>query len=212
MNRWDKYDVSGNIEAQFADDSQAVLINKLGIVDLTELQLREEYGLARAYERLLGEVRTDTPITTELIRYVHDQMFGELFEWAGRWRTVVISKPGAIWPPPQFLDAAMKSYQEQVLCKCDPERLAADDAFVEMSAELQGEFLSIHPFREGNARTIKLVNDLVAAQTGRPLLVYDQTDAGVTTYINAAKSALGNQDYAPMKEVIRAALQAALQD
>ena len=211
MNRWDKYDVSGNIEAQFADDSEEVLVNKPGIVVLEDLQLREEQSLAKAYERLLSEVRTDTPITTELIRYVHGQIFGDLFEWAGRWRTVVISKPGAIWPPPQFLDAAMKTLQEQVLLKCDPHALGNDDRFVEVSAEMQGEFLSIHPFREGNARAIKLVNDLLAAQTGRPLLVYDQTDAGRDEYINAAQAALGMQDYVPMQKIIRVALQAALQ-
>ena len=146
------------------------------------------------------------------IRYVHDRIFGELFEWPGRWRTVVISKPGAIWPPPQYLDAAMKSYQEQVLSKCEPQQLAGDDEFVEVSAELQGEFLSIHPFREGNARAIKLVNDLLATQTGRPLLVYDQSVSGVATYIDAAKAALGNQDYQPTQSVIWPALQAALQD
>lgn len=209
MNRWEKYDVSGNIEAQFADDSEEVLVNKLGITQLEDLQLREEQSLATAYERLLGEVRTDTPITTELIRYVHAQIFGELFEWAGRWRTVVISKPGAIWPPPQFLDAAMKTYQEDVLVKCDSSAMGDEDAFISISAEMQGEFLSIHPFREGNARAIKLVNDLLAAQTNRPLLVYDQTDAGRDEYINAAKAALGNKNYGPMQRIIRAALRAA---
>ena len=211
MNRWDKYDVTGNIEAQFADESEDVLVNRLGITMLEDLQLREEQSLATAYEQLLGEVRTDTPITTELIRYVHGQIFGELFEWAGRWRTVVISKPGAIWPPPQFLDAAMKSYQEDVLVKCDPSVLADEDAFVSISAEMQGEFLSIHPFREGNARAIKLVNDLLAAQTNRPLLVYDQSGAGRDEYIDAAKAALGKKDYAPMQKIIRAALRAAFQ-
>ncbi|MEP3479747.1 MAG: Fic family protein [Fuerstiella sp.] len=209
MNRWDKYDVSGNVEAQFADESEDVLVNKLGIKELEPLQLKEEEGLATAYEILFSEVRTDTVLTTQLVRHVHDRIFGELFEWAGRWRTVVISKPGAIWPPPQYLDAAMKSFETEILSKCESADLVSDDVFVEISAEVQGEFLAIHPFREGNARTIKLVNDLLAAQTNRPMLKYDQSDAGRDEYINAAKAAMAAQDYRPMQSIIRTALQQA---
>ena len=71
--------------------------------------------------------------------------------------------------------------------------------------EIQGEFLVIHPFREGNARTIKLGADLLAAQTGRPLLLYDQSEGGQRQYIEAASAAF-KRDYAPMIEVIRQAL------
>lgn len=58
-----------------------------------------------------------------------------------------------------------------------------------MAAEIQGEFLVIHPFREGNARTIKLATDLLAVQTGRLPLTYDQSETGTRTYIEAAKTA-----------------------
>ena len=70
--------------------------------------------------------------------------------------------------------------------------------------------MSIHPFREGNARTIKLLSDLMAAQTGRPPLVYDQSDAGQEQYIIAASQAF-SRNYRPMQQVIRLALQAGLQ-
>jgi cell filamentation protein len=83
--------------------------------------------------------------------------------------------------------------------------LQADDAFCSAVGGIQGEFLVIHPFREGNARTIKLATDLLAAQTGRPFLVYDQTSEGQEQYIDAAKAAF-KQQYAPMDEIIRQAL------
>jgi cell filamentation protein len=85
-----------------------------------------------------------------------------------------------------------------------------DSAFCAAVAEVQGEFLVIHPFREGNARTIKLATDLLAAQTGRPLLAYDQTEEGATEYIEAAKAAFKRQ-YGPLTEVIRRALAQARQ-
>ena len=51
-----KYDISGNVEAQYADDAETVLVNKRGITDLETLQIAEEEALAKAYEVLLSEV------------------------------------------------------------------------------------------------------------------------------------------------------------
>src|SRR5207249_2864941 len=108
----DRYDVSGNSEAQYVDAAQRVLKNRKAITELRTLQVEEEKGLARAYERLLGEVRSDTPITTEFIGYVHGMIFRDLYDWAGRWRTVRISKPGVSWPPaglPRSGDAGLRA-------------------------------------------------------------------------------------------------------
>lgn len=204
-SRRDRYDVEGNAEAEFVDAERTVLANLRGTADLTTLQIAEEEALAKAYEILLGQVRTDTPLTNELLRYIHATIFGDLFAWAGRWRTVQISKPGAIWPPPQFLDEAMESFERNVLRPSRSETFD-DDRFCQRVAEIQGEFLSIHPFREGNARTVKLATDLLAVQTGRPLLTYDDSPQGAQAYVAAASAALHRQDYGPLERIIRAAL------
>ena len=80
-----------------------------------------------------------------------------------------------------------------------------DRAFCAAAGEIQGEFLVIHPFREGNARTIKLLTDLLATQTGRPLLIYEGSEEGQDRYIAAAKAAF-KKDYTPMTEIIFQAL------
>jgi cell filamentation protein len=203
--RRDRYDVSGNVEAEFIDEARTVLVNKLGITTLDALHLAEEQSLAKAYETLLGEVRVDTVITCDLVRFIHARIFGGIYAWAGRWRTVTISKPGITWPPAIHVPQAMEAFESEVLRKFPASALALDDAFCAAVAEIQGEFLVVHPFREGNARAIKLTTDLLAAQTGRPLLVYDETDAGRETYIIAASQAF-RKNYRPMVEVIRAAL------
>ena len=206
--RKDRYDVTGNVEAQYVDEAQTVLVNKQGIPDLKILERLEEEGLFRAYETLLGQTRTDTPMTAALLRHIHLQIFGDLYEWAGRWRTVTISKPGVTWPPPTYLDQGMADFERSVLKKYPAAAFQDEDAFCRAAGEIQGEFLAIHPFREGNARTIKLMTDLLAAQTGRPLLVYDATPEGRERYIAAARAAL-RTDYGPMADVIRQALAAA---
>lgn len=63
----------------------------------------------------------------------------------------------------------------------------------------------IHPFREGNARTIKLLTDVLASQTNRPPLRYDDSDAGSQHYIRAAIAAF-DTGYGPMEDIIRDAL------
>lgn len=204
-----RYDVTGNVEGQFFDAAETVLVNKKGITDLVALQQLEEEGLVAAYDAMFDEVRIDTPMTCELLRHIHQQIFGDLYDWAGRWRTLNISKPGAIWPAAQFLDVSMQGFERDVQQKFPASKLADDAAFCLAVGEIQGEFLAIHPFREGNARTIKLFTDLLAGQTGRPPLVYDQSDDGAQQYIAAASAALLRKDYGPMTAVIAEAVRSA---
>lgn len=206
QHRASRYSVGGS-EDEYMDADKTVLKNKKGITELHTLFVEEEKTLAKAYEFLLDEVRSDTPITSELIHYVHGVIFGDLYEWAGRWRTVTISKPGVTWPPPDYLDQAMKEFERDVLSKYPVSSLKNDQNFCEALGHIQGEFLAIHPFREGNARTIKLVTNLLAVQTGRLPLAYDASHKGRDRYIEAAKAAM-LQQHDPMIAIIREALTA----
>lgn len=199
-----RYSVGGS-ENEYMDLEQTILKNKKGIADLHALFIEEEKALARAYELLLDEMRSDTPISSDLIKHVHGRIFSDLYEWAGRCRTVSISKEGTAWPPPDYLGEAMIAFERDVLSEFPATSLTSDDLFCKAVGHIQGEFLAIHPFREGNARTIKLVTDLLAVQTGRLALIYDASDAGRDDYIAAAKAAM-LQNYDPMTSVIISAL------
>jgi len=41
QQRRDRYDVTGNVEAQYSDDAQTVLVNKPGIIEIDVLQAAE---------------------------------------------------------------------------------------------------------------------------------------------------------------------------
>lgn len=187
-----------------------MLVNKLGITDLTALQEHEERGLVEAYERLLGEVKPATPLSCALLCYIHYAIFGELYDWAGRWRTVWIQKPGDTWPPAGFLDQSMRKYERKLLEKYPAAALTSDTSFCQAAGRIEGEFLVIHPFREGNARAIKLAVDLLAVQTGRPLLLYDESNEGRNAYSEAAKAAF-NHRYQPLTRIVNEALDRARQ-
>lgn len=206
-DEFSRYKVVGqNIEAAFYDDEQQVLVNKLGIRDATALKQQEETALARAYTSVLRELGSSQPLTADLIKKAHGQIFGQLYEWGGRWRTVKIAKGAMEWPPPMFLDESMRELEKKHLAKYPPTTLTSDKSFCEALAVIQGEFLAVHPFREGNARTIKLCTNVLAVRTGRPILAYDQSPEGRTDFINANKLIVYRQDYGLLTRIIEDAL------
>ena len=192
-------------ETKFADNQGKVLVNKPGITKLRQLQLKEEEGLVDCYQQMIKRVRFDTPLSNAMLCEIHRGIFGELFEWAGKWRASWISKEQTVWANPAHIDSLMESFEAEILQRAPLSQSISDDEFCSVVSLIQGEFLTIHPFREGNARTIKVLTDLYAVQTGRPFLIYDQTEAGQAEYINAAISAM-NCELLPMEAVIRAAL------
>lgn len=137
---------AGGSENEYMDEGKKVMKNKKGITDLRALYIEEEKGLARAYELLLNEVRSDTPITIELIQYAHKCVFEFLYEWAGKWRTVTISKPGVTWPPPDYLEEAMRLFERDILQAYPVRILKTDRDSCRAVGHIQGEFLAIHPF------------------------------------------------------------------
>jgi cell filamentation protein len=100
----------------------------------------------------------------------------------------------------------MAAFEAKVLAKYPASALADEDVFVHVLAEIQGEFLVIHPFREGNARTIKLACDLLSSQTDRTILRYDESEPGRAAYIDAAKAAF-KRNYDPLIRLIGEALE-----
>ena len=71
-----RYSIGGS-ENEYMDLGQTILKNKKGIADLRALFIEEEKALARAYELLLDEMRSDTPIASDLIKHIHGRIFSE---------------------------------------------------------------------------------------------------------------------------------------
>ena len=84
-SREDRYDVSGNVEAQYVDQAQTVMVNKQGVTDLRDLEQLEEEGLFRAYEALWRNAYRYTDDGRPPAAYPPADLRA-LYEWAGRWR------------------------------------------------------------------------------------------------------------------------------
>lgn len=172
-------------------DGDDVLENKLGISDQDGLMHAEQEITAKKSAMLLSE----SPEVFDLnyLKHIHKLLFEDIYDFAGQIRTVDIAKPGASAPfaYAKYIEAEA---ERMFLSINDKNYLINMDkqTFVHEIADLSAELNALHPFREGNGRTIRLFLILLADHAGY-LLDYSQVSA--EELINADKIAFeGNSD------------------
>src|SRR6185436_15280148 len=104
----DRYDTSGNPEDEYYPGT-SVLKNLESISDPDVLLQRETELLLSVYQELFTAF--DESIIPDLTFFysLHYKVFHSLYSWAGRPRTVGISKFGTLFCPPQNIDLMMDS-------------------------------------------------------------------------------------------------------
>ncbi|MFC2706551.1 MAG: protein adenylyltransferase Fic [Olsenella profusa] len=118
------------------------LDNKLGIADDVELA-REEERISKVAALSLyrdGILDRLAPGTFETLRYIHDQLFGGIYDFAGAVRDVNLVKGNFRFASALYLESALKSIEDMPQDTFD----AIVEKYVEMNVA--------HPFREGNGR------------------------------------------------------------
>jgi cell filamentation protein len=99
---------------------------------------------------------------------IHQHLFQDIYVWAGKKRTVEISKDGKQFFPTSFFDNAFKYIDQLVLeYKSIPQenkRTIADKL-----AEILDNINYLHPFREGNGRVQREFLRLLALEKGYDL-------------------------------------------
>lgn len=97
------------------------------------------------------------------VRAIHGYLFQDVYEWAGQYRTVDISKgPGRGFG--EVGNGEIGEYVRDVNRLIDTTNwhLAGRSAFVQASASVFAYVNQAHPFREGNGRTSKVFMSHVA--------------------------------------------------
>ncbi len=128
-----------------------VLENKLGINNSAELAREEErISKTRAIElfekNLLDTFETGT---FKGLSQIHQYLFHEIYEFAGKMRTVNIAKGGFRFASIVYLESALKNIDNM------PQRTYEEiiEKYVEMNVA--------HPFREGNGRSMRIWLDAI---------------------------------------------------
>ena len=103
--------------------------------------------------------------------------------------------------PPGGIEPLMELLERDVLSR-SPVISDDDTEVVGFAAEVMGEFIAIHPFREGNGRAAFILGNLILMQNDLlPLDVYDRhRDQG--RYFEACEAVRVKKDYEPMASLI----------
>lgn len=171
MNKKDRYDVSGLPEAQFQPGSQGkVLRNKLGVTSKTVIDRVEALALEKAFDVFLHAYDKGHKFTVSDISGMHRTWLGDIYEWAGQYRTVNLSKGDFPFAGAAQIPRLMEEFQGDVLARQTPCAFSDRERVLQALAEVHVEFVLIHPFREGNGRMARMVTSLMALQSGRRIV------------------------------------------
>ena len=157
-----------------------------------ELNRAEQENIARAQDWALSR-RRDL-LTEKFVRELHRRMLGDVWRWAGDFRT----KERNLGIPHHEVPVAMRELLDDVRAWVEHRTYPLD----EIAVRFHHRLVLIHPFPNGNGRHARLLADLLILQSGGERLTWGSANlqqAGDVRrrYIESLKSA-DDHDIGPL--------------
>lgn len=198
----DRYDVSDLPEAQFEPGSnKRVLKNRFGIISTQEMDDAEARALEQAMDIVIRKYGESHRFSAADVCECHKTWLGDIYEWAGQYRQVNVSKDDFPFAVAAHIPALMEQFEHVVLSRCTPCSFADRAAIIRALAETHVELVLIHPFRDGNGRLARMLSTLMALQAGLPLLDFSLIAGKKKKEYVAAVQAGLEKHYAPMERL-----------
>jgi Fic-DOC domain mobile mystery protein B len=139
-------------------------------------------------------------LTEDFSKSLHEQMFGDVWKWAGSYRQNELN----IGIAPHLVPAEMPVMFDNARFWVENDTFPPD----EIAVRLHHRLTQIHGFPNGNGRHARMMADLLIEKLGGKPFTWGSGsihDTGTlrTTYINALKAA-DNHDFAPLLAFARA--------
>lgn len=140
-----------NDKSKYTYDN-GVLINKLDIQDQKEL---DELEASLTYLRLTSLSIQELKFSFDLTYYlaIHKYIFQDIYSFAGEIKDENISKGGIPFCRPEYVAIRMKETLADLRKKII--KVTTKEEYIKLLAYFYGEINAIHPFREGNGRTLR---------------------------------------------------------
>jgi cell filamentation protein len=185
-----------------SQDESELLSNLLNLTDKETIEQSEFEGFLISELTLTDELSVRTKFNIKYIKRIHKLALGHLYSFAGKYRTVNISKGGFLFPSAQFIAKNMDTFEDEILSKL-PNKYNNIDSLIRDIAVVHGELLFIHPFREGNGRAARVLVNLMARKQGYQSLNFGRIDDKVfPKYVSAVQS-VADKNYLPMEKIVR---------
>lgn len=203
-----RYNITGSQGALQAGSEDKVLENKLDITRVEDMDEAELVLLQKLYVSVLGDHLPPGRISVLHLKRWHRRWLGNVYEWAGQYRTVNMSKGGFPFAPATQLPRLMQIFDSDYLGRYTPCMGMDSSQLVEAIAIIHVEFILMHPFREGNGRISRLLADVMAVQAGREPLDYSSWERNKAAYISAIQKGM-DRNYESMQYWVSQAMEAA---
>jgi len=142
------------------DDISGLKLPKNKVYSLSEIYVHEANNIALATLKYLSASPSKklAPFTYEWLATLHEEMFGNVWDWAGKFRHCELS-------------IGIQAYQVPMALK----NLADDIAFwdknkifdiYETAARIHHRAVGIHPFQNGNGRWSRMLANIYLRQNG----------------------------------------------
>lgn len=152
----------------------------------------------QAFSRLAGQYDKKHRFTASDICNIHKVWLGDVYEWAGKYRQVNVSKADFPFAAAAQVPRLMQNFERGVLKENTPCNFKTLEEVARAIATVHVELVLIHPFREGNGRAARLLADLMVMQADYPPLDYSILEKkGGKEYVAAIHAGL-DKDYKPM--------------
>lgn len=183
----------------YLDPETGLLRNLVGARTDAELVAAEGALVFARAVQLLDHPPKPTGDLTEL-KSIHRHLFQDLFDWAGQVRSVDMRKnaEGAEFFMPVSLIERASGFVAEQLRADNNLRGMSRDQFIERLAHHYDTLNYLHPFREGNGRTQRVLWSRVARDAGWQL---DWRPVQGSMNDEACRIAQTQQDLGPLREM-----------
>lgn len=142
---------------------------------------------------------------------MHQLWLGDIYEWAGHYRSVNISKDEFTFAMAAQVPKLMGQFEAEQLQKYTPCHFELRKDVVKALAEVHTELVLIHPFREGNGRCSRILASIMALQAGLPVLDFSVISGVKKSDYFAAIQAGLERNYKPMEKLFAEIIENSIQ-
>lgn len=144
-----------------------ILKNKFGIRDSERLLEIEKTITLGAWQDIReGKIKIKKTFDYKHLKSLHKELFKDLYDWAGKERTVDISKPGTLFCRAMFIEEEAKRIFNNLKKDNFLKDIKDKSKFSEKLGQLFLDINMLHPFREGNGRSQRLFIGDLAKENG----------------------------------------------
>lgn len=181
------------------DDVSGLKLSKSKSYSLREIYIKEAENIADATIKYLSATPTkkDAPFTYSWLLKLHEEMFGDVWDWAGKLRQIELS----IGINAYLVPMELKNLSDDIIFW---DKNKSFDIY-EIATRIHHRAVQIHPFQNGNGRWSRMLANIYLRQKGlmpvrwqEDLLARENPKR--SEYIQALKKA-DNRDYADLIEM-----------